>query len=95
MLASNPGENAKNAIRQLTIARRYEPYSSSLYRLLAIAQNQLGRRGQADLASAESAFRFGDLKLAKARATKAKRDLKKGSPSWIRANDILNYKHPK
>lgn len=95
MLAAKPKKNAKSAIRQLTIARRSEPNSSSLYRFLAIAQAQLGRIGQADLASAESAFRFGDLNLAKTRATKAKRVLKKGSPGWIRANDILNYKHRK
>jgi len=95
MLAAQPKKNAKSAIRQLTIARRSEPNSSSLYRLLAIAQARLGRIGQADLASAESAFRFGDLNLAKTRATKAKRGLKKGSPGWIRANDILNYKHRK
>ncbi len=95
MLAANSKKNAKNVIRHLTIARRSEPNSSSLYRLLAIAQAQLGRLGQADLASAESAFRFGDLNLAKTRATKAKRRLKNGSPGWIRANDILNYKHRK
>jgi len=95
MLAARPKKNAKSAIRQLTIARRSEPNSSSLYRQLAIAQAQLGRIGLADLASAESAFRFGDLKLAKARAARANRVLKKGSPGWIRANDILNYKHPR
>ncbi len=95
MLSANAQKNARSAIKQLTLARRSEPNSSSLYRFLAIAQAQLGRIGQADLASAESAFRAGDLKLAKVRATKAKRILKKGTPGWIRANDILNYNHRK
>jgi len=95
MLSANAQKNARSAIKQLTLARRSEPDSSSLYRFLAVAQAQLGRIGQADLASAESAFRAGDLKLAKVRATKAKRILKKGTPGWIRANDILNFKHRK
>jgi len=95
LLAANPKKNAKAVIRHLTIARRSEPHSVQLYRQLAVAHAQLGRIGQADLASAESAFRTGDLKLAKARAKKAKSGLKKGSPAWIRANDILNFQHRK
>jgi predicted Zn-dependent protease len=95
LLAENGKKNAQKAIRQLTIARRSEPNSSSLYRFLAVANSRLGRIGQADLASAESAFRIGDLNLAKERARKAKRSLKKGSPGWIRASDILDFKHRK
>lgn len=92
MLGANGKKNAKAAIRHLHIARRSEPHSPSLYRFLAVAHARLGQIGQADLASAESAFRIGDLGLAKARAKKAKRGLKKGSPAMIRANDILNFK---
>jgi len=95
LLADNSKKSAQKAIRQLIIARRSEPQSPSLYRFLAIANSRLGRIGQADLASAESAFRVGDLNLAKERARKAKRRLKKGSPGWIRASDILDYKQRK
>lgn len=94
MLAANKN-GSRSVIRHLAIARRSEPDSPSLYRFLARAHARLGNIGQADLASAERAFRLGDLELAHARARKAKLKLKKSSPGWLRANDILNFKKRK
>ena len=45
--------------------------------------------------SAQASFNEGDLSTARQLATRAQRDLPKGSPGWLRAEDIVNYKPPK
>lgn len=56
-----------------------------------MAYGQMGDVPRAELATAEYAFLKGDKKLAVEKATRAQQLFKKGTPEWVRANDILNF----
>ena len=86
----NP-KNAPAALNALRSARATEIDNPSLYRYFAVAYGLSGDIPRADLATAESAFLRGDKDLAAEKAAGAKAKLKKGSPDWTRANDILNF----
>ncbi len=62
---------------------------------MAMAYGQLGDIPRAELATAESAYLQGDRKLAVEKAQRAAKTFKRGSPEWLRANDILNYTRKK
>ncbi|HWV82481.1 MAG TPA: M48 family metalloprotease [Hyphomicrobiaceae bacterium] len=64
------------------------------YRILANAYYKQNRLPDADLATAEALFLEGDLKQAQIFAKRAQPRLKNGSPNWIRAGDIVNFKIP-
>ncbi len=64
------------------------------YRILANAFYKQDRLPEADLATAEALFLEGDLKQAQIFAKRAQPRLKNGSPNWIRAGDIVNFKIP-
>ena len=61
-----------------------------LFRLKARAWAALGDVRQAELATAEAALGMGDFNLAISKAKRLLREFRKGSPGWLRANDILN-----
>ena len=86
---------AAEAIAELRQALSREPSASLGYRQLAIALGRQGDQANAALASAQASFNEGDLSTARQLATRAQRDLPKGSPGWLRAEDIVNYKPPK
>jgi predicted Zn-dependent protease len=65
------------------------------YRFLAQAYGQTGDIGMAELASAEGHYRSAQYREAKIFAARAQQKLKKGSPGWVRAQDIINFKPPK
>ena len=65
------------------------------YRFLAQAYENLGQRAQAEMATANGYFASGDIPAAKAMAARAQKKLKRGSPEWLQADDILSYKQPK
>ncbi len=95
LMATNNPKLVKEAIGHLFKAATREGKSVTLHQQLAIGYARLGDIGRADLSSAEAALLRGDLKLAKQRAKKAKSRLRKGSPPWNRANNILVLKRPK
>ncbi len=64
------------------------------YRILANAFYKQNRLPEADLATAEALFLEGDLKQAQIFAKRAQPRLKNGSPNWLRAGDIVNFKIP-
>jgi len=86
---------AAEAIAELRQALSREPSASLGYRQLAIALGRQGDQANAALASAQASFNDGDLNTARQLATRAQRDLPKGSPGWLRAEDIVSYKPPK
>lgn len=81
--------NVKEAIPNLVEATRNDPNNGLAYETLARAYAQSGRTAEADLTMAELHFNAGNQFEAKVFATRAARGLPKGSPSWIRANDII------
>jgi predicted Zn-dependent protease len=94
-LASESKALTNEALDNLRIAARTEPRSVTLHQQFAIAYARSGDVGRADLSSAEAAFIQGDLDLAKQRAKRAMAQLCKGSPPWIKASDIVDFKPPK
>ncbi len=95
LLAQGTKAGAKTALKELNRAQRSENHDPSLHHQKAFAYAKLGNIPRADLSTAESYLRSGNIKLAKKKAGQAKRKLKTGTPQWRRADDILNLKPPK
>ncbi len=89
LLARGDARSARAALKQLRAARRGEGGRPLLHRLMAQAEAQRGNISEAELETAESALRAGDLDLAIRKARRLTKKLKKGSPGWLRASDIL------
>jgi predicted Zn-dependent protease len=81
--------NIDDAISQLKRIAVTSPKSARPHTILARAYAKIGDIGQADLATAEAALIRGETKLARGLAKKAQQILTKGSPAWLRADDIL------
>ncbi|WP_417669037.1 M48 family metalloprotease [Roseibium sp.] len=71
-----------------------DPNSSVGYSQLAIAHARQGERAQADLATARGLMVAGDFGAAKRYAARAQKNLKRGTPAWLQADDIVSYKPP-
>ena len=76
------------ATAHLEQALRDDPDLGGAWRQLVIAYGRAGAIGQMALAQAELALRRGDRETARAQADRAEAILPRGSPSWIRAQDI-------
>lgn len=79
--------STEKAITHLTTAasRGDQPYA---YYQLSIAYGQLENIGMAELSTAQYYDALGRVQQAKAHADRAMRQLDKGSPEWLRAQDI-------
>jgi predicted Zn-dependent protease len=73
---------------------RQDPNSRIGYSQLAIAHARQGETAQADLATAKGLMIGGDFGAAKRYAARAQKKLKRGSPAWLQADDILSYNPP-
>jgi predicted Zn-dependent protease len=91
LIATDNPANSGAALNLLTQARRTEPEAPGVYSFLAVVYGRQGKIGQAELATAEAAMRSGDTDLAREKAKSAASQLPKGTPEWLRANDILNF----
>ena len=88
-LATEDRKQARAALANLRKAMPQEGGRPMLHRLMARAYGLLGNYAMAELETAEAAIRTGDRDLAVTKARGAMRRLKKGSPQYLRANDIL------
>lgn len=84
-------EAGEEALRDALIA---EPDNSFAWSQLAIALEKQGRRAEAELATAESAYHIGDYPRAYNFAGRAAQELPQGSSEARRANDIRNVTDP-
>ncbi len=91
--ANNPAYYAE-AERVLKRAIQRDPNSGVAYSQLAIAHGRQGERAEADLATAKGLMVRGDFDAAKRYAARAQKSLKRGSPAWVQADDIVAYKPP-
>ncbi|MCJ8143271.1 M48 family metalloprotease [Ancylobacter sp. A5.8] len=94
LVASNDKSAMDEAVRELNFSLQREPDSPTGWRYLAMAYGQRGDIPNADLASAQSAFTGGDFKLARELAARARTKFPLGSPGWLKADDIVNFKPP-
>jgi predicted Zn-dependent protease len=88
-------EDAAVVDESITLLRRAitrDDQNSMPYHQLAKALAKKGQIPQADLAAAQAHFVEGNVKQAQIFAKRAISQLPRGSPEWIRAEDIINYK---
>ena len=62
------------------------------HRMLASAYYKQGQQPKADAETAQAYFLEGNIKQAQIFAKRAQSKLNKGSPEWLRNDDIINYK---
>ncbi len=91
-LSTGDPAQMNNAIRELRAALSSDPGNFNAYTYLSRAYAKAGDVANAELTQAEGYFRAGNVREAKRFATRAQRKMKKGTPSWQRANDIVKYK---
>ncbi|QYJ00506.1 M48 family metalloprotease [Thalassovita mediterranea] len=84
-------EAGEEALRDALIK---EPDNSFAWNQLASALEKQGRRAEAELATAESAYHIGDYPRAHIFARRAIEDLEEGTSQSRRANDIRNVTDP-
>jgi predicted Zn-dependent protease len=92
LLESGNAGAADEALQMLRSALVTEDQSYLGYRLESQAYGMLKRYPEADLAAALASFHQGDVKNAKGLAERAKRGMQPGTPGWIKADDIVNFK---
>lgn len=83
-----------SAIKNLTIGLQADSDFGLGYRALARAYAIKGDIPMADLATAQGEFAEGDFKSARVHASRAQSALKRGSPAWLRADDIVSFTPP-
>jgi predicted Zn-dependent protease len=93
-LAMGTPDALKKAVVEIRKGLDRDRENASGYRYLAQAYGMLGDVADADLATADGHYYSGAYQDAKIFAMRAQQKLKPGSPGWVRAQDIINYKAP-
>ncbi len=94
LLAVGTPDALTRAVRELSAGLSAAPEFAAGYRHLAQAHGMLGNIGDAELATAEGHFYSGNFREAKIFAARSQQRLPHGSPAWVRAQDIINYRDP-
>ena len=81
--------DARGALASLTRARGRDPNDPVMLRNLAVAYAQTGNNGMASVATAERYAVLGRFKDAEIHARRAEGLVPRGSPGWLRAQDVL------
>lgn len=92
LLETNDNSKLSAAINTLKAGIGRDPYSSSGFGYLARAYGKSGQQTLALAATAQARFLQGNLRDAKQFAARAQPQLAKGSPEWIRMQDIIDYR---
>lgn len=92
MLQSKQPQHLDEAITMLRKAITREGENAMAYNMLGQAYYDKGLIPQSELARAQGLFYFGALKQAQEFARRAQAGLKAGSPEWVKADDIVNFK---
>ena len=95
LLENGTNASAEEALQMLRSALIEEDQSYLGYRLQSQALGLLKRFPEADLAAAQASFHQGDIRVAKTQAERAKQGLAPGTPGWLKADDIVNFKAEK
>ena len=94
IIAQEDGKRADEAIAHLQRALAREDDNAFAWRLMAQAYDAKGDGGAARLATAEERFSVGDLVQARIFALRARELLKRNTPQWRRATDIVLVSRP-
>ncbi|WP_378952379.1 M48 family metalloprotease [Mesorhizobium sp. ANAO-SY3R2] len=93
-LAIGTPDALKKAVTEVRRGLDRDRENAAGYRYLAQAYGMQGNVADADLATADGHYYSGAYQDAKIFAMRAQQKLKPGSPGWVRAQDIINYKQP-
>lgn len=93
--SSTNASQTRKAVAELRSGISRDPDMARGYRLLARGHSALGQPHLARAAAAEEALYQGRIKDAKQLARVAQPNLKRGTPDWLRMQDIIDYKPPK
>ena len=94
LLATGRPDAMSRAVNELQAGLSRTPSYAAGYRYLAQAHAQMGDVALAELATAEGHFHSGSYRDSKIFAARAQQKLANGSPGWLRAQDIINFKPP-
>jgi predicted Zn-dependent protease len=94
LVGSNDPSALPEAERILRKGVQQDPNSRIGFSQLAIAQARQGKQADADLSTAKGLMVAGDFGAAKRYAARAQKKLKRGTPAWLQADDIVSYKPP-
>lgn len=94
LLATGKPDSIRKAVAVINQGIDRDRENVSAYRYLAQAYGQLGDVAEAELATAEGYFYSGAYQDAKIFAARAQTKFKTGSPGWVRAQDIINFRQP-
>lgn len=89
LLTNSPGL-VKPAIAEIQRGLAREPEFAAGYGYLAMAYGRAGEVALADLATADRLYYSGSYQQARIFAMRAQQKLKRGTPNWVRAQDILS-----
>jgi predicted Zn-dependent protease len=95
LLADETFRNHDEVIDLLRKAIVMESDNPDAYQYLGTAYYKKGMGPEADLAVAQARFYGGNLAEAKTFAKRAQSRLVKGSPAWVKADDIVNFNAPR
>ncbi|MBE7185029.1 MAG: M48 family metallopeptidase [Methylobacterium mesophilicum] len=95
MIATGKPAGLEKAVSSLVDAIDEDRENAAAYDLLAQAYAQMGELPESELATAEGHFYRGRIQDAKIFASRAQMKMKPRSPSWLRAQDIINFRQPK
>lgn len=94
LIAAGDKASLEKAVSAATRALEGDRENASGYQVLAQAYGQLGDEAGAELATAENYFYRGAYQDSKIFAARAQMKLKRGTPSWLRAQDIIDFRVP-
>lgn len=86
---STQPKDLNRAVDLFKSALRKEPNNGFAWYSLSQAYGRLNQEAYAKYAIAEQAYHTGDVRRARAFASRAQRDLPRASPQWRRASDII------
>ncbi|MGZ9126021.1 MAG: tetratricopeptide repeat protein, partial [Candidatus Binatia bacterium] len=88
-MATNDQQLLESAIANLRASLTRERNRPFVWRQLAIALGRNGQMGESSLALAEEAMLLDKMSEARFHAGKAVQELPRGTPGWLKAQDIL------
>lgn len=94
LIAAGDQASLEKAVSAATHALEGDRENASGYQVLAQAYGRLGDEAGAELATAENHFYRGAYQDSKIFAARAQMKFKRGTPRWLRAQDIIEFKVP-
>ncbi|MDB5509943.1 MAG: peptidase [Hyphomicrobiales bacterium] len=94
LVGTGQPQDTAEAVRVLTQATQRESENLEAWQYLAMAEERRGNVPAAQLAAAQALFVQGKFVEARTQADRAQKQFARGTPGWLKADDILNYRPP-